>query len=91
MPLGMEVGLGPGDCVQRGPSSPQKKGHINPHPIFGPYVYCGQMAEWIKMPLGMEVNLGPGNVVLNGSQLSPKKGTAPRFWLMSIVAKRLYG
>jgi len=24
MPLGMEVGLGPGDCVRWGPSSPQK-------------------------------------------------------------------
>ena len=34
MPLGMEVGHIPGDCVRWGPSSPQKKGH-SPHPIFG--------------------------------------------------------
>jgi len=26
MPLGMEVGLGPGDCIRWGPSSPGKKG-----------------------------------------------------------------
>jgi len=26
IPLGMDVGLGPGDCVRWGPSSPQKKG-----------------------------------------------------------------
>jgi len=25
MPLGMEVGLGPGDCVRWGPSSPSTK------------------------------------------------------------------
>ena len=91
MPLAMEV-LSPGDFVfDEDPAAPRKMAQAPSHPIFGPYVYCGQMAEWIKMPLGMEVNLGPGNVVLNGSQLSPKKGTAPRFWLMSIVAKRLYG
>jgi len=30
MSLGMEVGLGPGDCVRWGPSSPQKKGTPTP-------------------------------------------------------------
>jgi len=36
MPLGMEVGLGPGRfCVQWGPICPQKKAHP-PQPIFGP-------------------------------------------------------
>jgi len=34
MPLGMEVGLGPGDFVFDGTELPQKKG--TPHPIFGP-------------------------------------------------------
>jgi len=36
MPLGREVGLGPGDIV----SAPPKKGHSPPH--FSAHVYCGQ-------------------------------------------------
>ena len=38
MPLGMEVGLGPGDCIRWGLSYPQKKGTATRHPIFGPYL-----------------------------------------------------
>jgi len=57
MPLGMEVGLGPGGFVFDGDAAPPEK-RAQPHPIFG-YVYCGQTAGWIKMPLGTEVNLGP--------------------------------
>ena len=64
MPLGMEIGLGPGDFVfDRDPARPIKR--VQPHPIFA-HVYCGQTAGWIKMPLGTEVNLGPGDVVLDG-------------------------
>jgi len=70
MPLGMEVGLGPGDCVRWGPSSPHNKGH-SPHPIFA-YACCGQTAGWIKVPLGTQVNLGPGDVVLDGVAAPPK-------------------
>ena len=33
IPLGTEVGLVPGDCVQWGPISPEKRGRA-PHPIF---------------------------------------------------------
>jgi len=42
MPLGTEVGLGPGDIVRWGPSSPpQKRGHSSPlH--FSVHVYYGQ-------------------------------------------------
>jgi len=36
MPLGMEVDVGPGDFVFDGDPSTRKKGHIHPHPIFGP-------------------------------------------------------
>ena len=36
MPLGMEVGLTPGDFVFDGTQLPQKKGHTHLHPIFGP-------------------------------------------------------
>ena len=53
MPLGIEVGLGPGDFVLDGdPAPPQKKGQS---PQFSAHVYCGETAGWIKMPLGMEV------------------------------------
>jgi len=50
--IGVEIGLGPGDCVRWGRSYPQKKG--TPHPIFGPYVYCGQnggMDQGATLPL----------------------------------------
>ena len=36
MPLGMEVGLGPCDCVRRGPSSPSQKRRQSPRPNFRP-------------------------------------------------------
>ena len=86
MPLGMDLGLGPGHIVLDGdPAPPPKRGH-NPH--FSLNVCFGQTAGWIKMPLGTEVGLGPGDVVLDGGQL-PLKGTAPDFRPVSIVAKRL--
>jgi len=62
MPLGTEVGLGPGDIVlDEGPSA-ALKGGTAPH-ISAP-VYCGQTAGWIKMPL--ELSLGPGDILLDG-------------------------
>jgi len=71
MPLGMEVGLGPGDFVfDGGPSYPQKKGAPTPTQFLA-HVYCGQTAGWIKMPLGKEVNLGRGDVVLDGVAAAP--------------------
>jgi len=84
MPLGMDVGLSPGDFVLDGDSVPSPKGG-SPQ-IFGPYVYCGQTAGWIKMALGMEVSLGPVHIVLDGDQ---KGGRAPNFRPIFIVAKRL--
>jgi len=62
MPLGMEVGLGPGDFVLDGDPAPlPKKGTP---PIFGP---C-QTAICIRIPLGTEVgiSLGVGDIVLDG-------------------------
>jgi len=83
MPLGMEVGLGPGSRPQR---------HIvldgDPAPLlqkgvtalqFLAHVYCGQTAGWIKMTLGKEVGLGPGHIVLDGNPAAPKKCTTPHF------------
>ena len=64
MPLGMEVGLGPGDFVFDGdPATPEKTAH-HPH-SFLVHVYCGQTAGWINVPLSTEVNVGPGDVVLD--------------------------
>jgi len=53
MPLGRELGHGPGVIVLDG--DPQKRRHSSPH--FLADIYCGQMAGWIKMPLGVEVGL----------------------------------
>jgi len=64
MPLGMEVGLGPGhfgfDGDPATPATPEK-GHSHPTQFLA-HVYCGQTAGWIKMPVRAEANLGPGDV-----------------------------
>ena len=65
-----------GLCVRWGPSPPSQKGRS---PQFSAYVYCGQMAEWIKMVLGMEVDLGPGNIVLAPLPPPRKMGHRPQF------------
>jgi len=77
MPLGMEVGFGPGDFVLNGdPAPPSPKRERTPK--FSAHVYCGQMAGWIKMVLGMEVGLGPGHIVLDGDPAAlPKNGAEP--------------
>jgi len=51
MPHGMEVGLGPGDCVRWGPSSPPQKGGRTLALIFGPFLlwpngWMHQDATW---------------------------------------------
>ena len=69
MPLGMEVGLGPGDFVFDGDLAPQKKGTA--HPIYGPCLLWRQTVGWIKMPFGTEVNGGPRDVVLDGVAVPP--------------------
>jgi len=63
MPLGMEVGLSPGDFVLDGDPALSQKGA---DPQFSTHVYCGQTAGWIKMPLGTEVGLSLGDIVLHG-------------------------
>ena len=53
MPLGMELGLGPGEFVLDGtPLPPQKGGGA---PQFSAHVYCGQTARWMQLVLGMVV------------------------------------
>jgi len=86
MPLGTEVGLGPGDIVRWGTQLPPKKGHSF---HFLAHVYCGQTSRFIKMPVGTVVGLSPGDIVLDGAPSSPKKAARPlpTFQPMSIVAK----
>ena len=92
MPLGMEVRLGPGDLVFDGDPTPlpPEKGHTTSTQFLA-HVCCGQTAGWVKMPLGTDVNLDPGDVVRDAVAAPPKRGTAPSFWFMSVVAKRLDG
>jgi len=71
MPLGMEVGLSPGDFVLDGdPALPSPIMGAAP-PQFSAHFYCGQTvasrAACVKMPLGMEVGLSPGDFVLDGN------------------------
>jgi len=55
-------------------------------------VYCGQTVGWIKMKLDTEVGLSPGHIGLEWDPAPlPKRGTAPNFWLMSVVTKQLDG
>jgi len=77
MPLGVEVGLGPGDFVLDGdPAHPPQKG-AEPRK-FSAHVYCGRTAGWSKMPLGMEVGLSPGVFVLDRDLASsPKRRRSP--------------
>ena len=63
MPLGMAVGLRPGDFVLNGDPAPlPKRGGA---PQFSAHVYCGQTAALVKMPLGTEVGLGLRDIVLD--------------------------
>jgi len=96
MPLGREVGLGPGDIVldgESGPSYPISKGAQAACPKFLARVCYGQMAGWIKVPLGTEVGFGPGYIVLDRDPAPPpKKGQSrPHYLAMSVVAKQLDG
>jgi len=75
MPLGMKVGLIPGDFVLDVDQAPPKKGRS---PQFSAHVYCGQTAAWIKMPFGTEVDLGLRHIVLDGDPAPPSlKGHSP--------------
>ena len=80
MPLGIELGLGPGDFVLDGdPAPPPQRGTA---PQFSAHICCGQMAAWIKISLGMELRLGPGDFVSDGDPVapSPKGGRTPQIF-----------
>ena len=88
MPLGTEIGLGPGDIVLDGNPAPVKGAQRSP--IFGPcllYPNCwvDQDATWY------EVGLGPGHIVLGGDPSPQIRVQLPNFRPMPVVAKRLDG
>ena len=66
IPLGTEVGLGPGHIVLGGDPAPPSGGGAQ-RPQFSAHVYCCQTAGWIKIALGTEVGLDPGHIVQNGN------------------------
>jgi len=76
MPLGTEVGLGPGHIVLDRDPALRPKWHSSPH--FSTHVCWDETAGWITMPLGTEVGLGPGHIVLDGDP-APflQRGTVP--------------
>ena len=83
MPLGTELGLGPGHIVlDEDPASPVQKGTPQ-SPTFGPCLLWpkGWMSKWIRMPLGREVRHGRGDIVLDGDPApQPKRAEqSPRF------------
>jgi len=62
MPLGMEVGLGPGHTVLDGdPAPPPPRKRHSSAPLFG-HVYRGQTTGIKRIPLGQEVGFGPGDM-----------------------------
>ena len=77
MPLGMEVGLGPGDFVFDGDPAPPSEKRAQPPTQFLAHVYYGQTAGWIKMPLGMEVVLGLRDIVFDVDPAAPRKRGTP--------------
>jgi len=89
MPLGMEVGYGPGQIVLDGDPTPSPKNGHSPHVLA--YIYCGQTAGWMKMPRGKKVASAPGNIVFDADPTPPPRDRVPNFWSLSVVAKRLDG
>jgi len=95
MPVGVEVGLGPGHFVLDGDPAPFPRKGAEANPKFSAHVYFGQTAGWIKIVLGPEVGLSPGDFLLHGdpAPLPKKRPERPSNPSNSrpiyIVAKRL--
>jgi len=67
MPLGMEVGFGPGDIILDGHAAlayPLPK-RATAHPLFGPCLLWPKGCMDQDAILSMEVGLGPGDIVLH--------------------------
>jgi len=83
MPLGMKIGVGPGNIVLDGDPTPPEMGHSPPQ--FSAHVCCGQTAGLIKMPLATELASAKGQCVRWGPSSPPKGAQPPIFG--PIVAK----
>ena len=84
MPLGMEVGFGLGDFVFDGDPRISGKGHIHPHPIFGPCLlwpngWMDEDANWYG-----SIDLGPSHIVLDGVPDLCERGTAGSLFLARV-------
>ena len=93
MPLGTEVGLGPGHIVLDGDPAPsaQKWGHS---PEFSAHVYCAQTAGWTKMPPNWYGGRpDPIDIVLDGDPPLPNKVVEPPIFGPCLLwaIKRLHG
>jgi len=77
MPLGIDVGLSPGDFVLDGdPVFPTQQRGRSPLPIFGPFLLCPN--GWVHQDAtryGLEVGLSPGLFVLDGDPAPLPKST----------------
>jgi len=76
MPLGMEVGLGPGHTVLDGdPAPPSKKKGLSTN--FRP---MSIVAKWLhgSMTVGTEVGFSPDHIVLYGDRSPTSKGHSPQ-------------
>jgi len=90
MPLGREVGLGPGDIVLDGnPAAPPQKGT----PQLSAHVYCGETAVCIRTPLGIEVGLSLGDIVLvvDGDPAPSEKRRSPTQFLAHVYCGQTAG
>jgi len=74
-------------CARWEPSSPLQKG-TEAAPSFGPFLLWPNGC--MHQDTSTEVGLSLGDIVLDGDPAPlPQRGTAPNFWPMSVVAKRL--
>ena len=97
MPLGIEVGLRPGDFVFDGDQASLPKKGAEPHLDFWPMCIAAKRLHESRCHLvfGTDVALSPDDIVLDGDPVppSPKRGQSPlpNFRPVSIVAKLLDG
>jgi len=90
MPLGAEVGLGPGHIMLDGDPAPPKNGHS---PYFSHHVYCGKRLDGSRCHLVRYCGRSRSSPHCVGwcPSLPPERGTAalPSFQPLSSVPKRL--
>ena len=75
MPLGKEIGLGPGHILLDGDPVPPNGAQP---PFLLAHVCCGQTSVCVRIPFGTEVDLSLGDIVLDGDPaFPPLKGHSP--------------